>query len=273
MPNVGRYWILTIPGADFSPPYKPAAVQWIRGQLERGDGGYVHWQLVAAFPKNVRLAAVKRVFGDTCHAELTRSDAAIEYVWKELTRIENTQFELGERLLRRNDKRDWQSIWDAAKSGRLEDIDVAARVQHYRTIKQIATDHLIAPAMERTVHVFWGTTGTGKSRRAWAEAGADAYPKDPRTKFWCGYQGGANVVIDEFRGGIDISHLLRWFDRYPVLVEIKGGATVLRATTIWITSNISPREWYPTLDDGTKEALLRRLTVTHFDRMEVADEN
>jgi len=63
--------------------------------------------------------------------------------------------------------------------------------------------------MVRTCWVYWGRTGTGKSRRAWDEAGVDAYPKDPRTKFWCGYFGQANVIIDEFRGGIDVAHLLR----------------------------------------------------------------
>jgi len=112
--------------------------------------------------------------------------------------------------------------------------------------------------------VYWGRTGTGKSRRAWDEAGLDAYPKDPRTKFWCGYREHENVVIDEFRGGIDISHLLRWFDRYPVVVELKGGATCLKAKTIWITSNIHPNDWYPELDDETKSALMRRLNITHF---------
>jgi len=34
-----------------------------------------------------------------------------------------------------------------------------------------------------------------------------------------GYRGQEHVVFDEFRGGIDISHVLRWFDRYPVIVE------------------------------------------------------
>lgn len=92
----------------------------------------------------------------------------------------------------------------------------------------------------------------------------EAYPKDPRTKFWDGYNGQEHVVIDEFRGGIDISHVLRWFDRYPVIVEVKGSSTVLRAKHIWITSNISPMEWYPTLDADTMEAFLNRLTVTHF---------
>lgn len=118
--------------------------------------------------------------------------------------------------------------------------------------------------IERTVNVYWGSTGSGKSHRAWGEAGPHSYPKDPRTKFWDGYNGHEHVVIDEFRGGIDISHLLRWFDKYPVVVEVKGSSTVLKATKIWITSNISPNDWYPDLDQETKEALLRRLNVTHF---------
>lgn len=92
----------------------------------------------------------------------------------------------------------------------------------------------------------------------------DSYAKDPRTKWWCGYKGQQHVIIDEFRGAIDISHMLRWLDRYPVYVEKKGGSTPLAATTIWITSNISPREWYPDVDEATMEALLRRLTITHF---------
>lgn len=118
--------------------------------------------------------------------------------------------------------------------------------------------------MERTIHVFWGRTNSGKSERAWGEAGLAAYPKDPRTKFWDGYQSQKHVVIDEFRGSIDISHLLRWFDRYPVIVEIKGSSTCLVATTIWVTSNLDPRLWYPDLDQETLAALLRRIKITHF---------
>jgi len=135
---------------------------------------------------------------------------------------------------------------------------------HYKTVKAITTDHLAPEAIVRTVNVFWGETGTGKSRRAWVEAGIDAYPKNARTKFWCGYRGQANVVIDEFRGDIDIANMLVWCDRYPVIVEVKGSAVCLKATTIWITSNKSPRDWYPNLDPETTAALMRRLNVTHF---------
>jgi len=260
--SVGRYYILTIPCHEFT-PYLPAGVQYIRGQLELSASGFRHWQLVASFPKNVRLSAVTRIFGPF-HAELTRSALADAYVWKDDTAVLGTRFELGERLLRRNVKRDWDAIWDAAKSGQLDTIDAGTRICHYRTLKQITVDHMAPVAVEKRVFVFWGATGTGKSRRAWDEAGFGAYPKDPRSKFWDGYTGQQHVVFDEFRGDIDIAHLLRWFDRYPVIVEVKGSSVVFRATTIWITSNLSPSQWYPTLDRVTLAALERRLTVTHF---------
>lgn len=115
---------------------------------------------------------------------------------------------------------------------------------------------------ELAIQVF--IVNTGKSHRAWQEAGEGAYCKDPRTKWWCGYRGQASVVIDEFRGGVDIAHILRWFDRYPVLVETKGASVPLACTRIWLTSNVDPRDWYPDLDEATRGALMRRLKITHF---------
>jgi hypothetical protein len=95
----------------------------------------------------------------------------------------------------------------------------------------------------------------------------DAFSKDPRTKFWCGYRGQRKVVVDEFRGGIDIAHILRWCDRYPVQVEVKGASCPLVADEIWFTSNVDPRQWYPGLDELTLEALLRRFNIVHFDAL------
>lgn len=121
--------------------------------------------------------------------------------------------------------------------------------------------------MERRCKVFWGPTGTGKSRLAWHEAGLEAYPKDPRTKWWDGYDGEQCVVIDEFRGDIDIAHLLRWLDRYKVIVEKKGGRAVLKATDFWITSNLHPNDWYKGVDQLTKDALARRIQITYVDNV------
>jgi len=282
---MGRWWILTIRHADFT-PWLPPSVSYIKGQLEIGhqqrvgDGGgvqageqelrddgeagrYLHWQIVAYFASNVRLAGVRKLFGPH-HAELTKSANACDYVWKDDTSVAGTRFELGHFPFKRNDKRDWGAIRGHAKAGNFDAIDDATFVVHYSSLKRIACDYMVPTAVERTVNVFWGGTGLGKSRRAWDEASMQAYPKDPRSKFWCGYRGQEHVVIDEFRGGIDIGHLLRWLDRYPVIVEIKGGAVCLQATHIWITSNLDPKLWYPDLDEKTTEALLRRLNVTEF---------
>jgi hypothetical protein len=260
----GIFWLLTLPYNDFT-PYLPPCCSYIIGQLEKAASGFLHWQILVAFKTKQSLRGVKSVFGDSCHGELSRSSAANSYVQKDETYVEGTRFELGAKPFLRSSKVEWESVWTAAQSGNLASIPANVRVVNYRTIRAIGADYSRAVGMERECFVFWGKTGSGKSRRAWEEAGVDAYCKDPRTKFWCGYQVEEHVVIDEFRGGIDVSHLLRWLDRYPVRVEIKGSSKPLVAKKIWITSNISPEMWYPGLDEETLNALLRRLTVTEFE--------
>lgn len=110
-------------------PYLPAGVAYIRGQLERGDGtGYLHWQILVTFSKKIRLRGVRKIFGEH-HSELTRSEAADEYVFKEATRIEGTQFELGTKPLRRNSSADWEAVWTSAKSGNITDIEPDIRIR------------------------------------------------------------------------------------------------------------------------------------------------
>lgn len=279
----GVHWILTIPHAHFT-PYLPPNVACIRGQLELGTsnttepsddteepGGYLHWQLVVAFKRKVRLGGVRECFGPW-HAELTRSGAANAYVWKDDTAVAGTRFELGGLRIRRGPDTDWESIRELARTGRLDDIPADIYVRNYNSLKRIAMDHLQPTPTERTVRVYWGPTGVGKSRRAWAEAGMDAFPKDPRTKFWDGYRGHKKVVFDEFRGDIDIAHILRWFDRYPVIIEVKGSSTVFEATDVWITTNLDPVEWYPMVDGLTKDALYRRLIICHMTEPWVPEE-
>lgn len=259
----GIFWILTVPAHCFT-PFLPQPCRWIRGQLELGEGGFLHWQIVVAFKRKVSMAGVRDTFGPY-HCELSRSVAANEYVFKLDTRVPNTQFELGIKPVDRADPDDWERIWELAKNNDLQSIPATIRVQSYRTIRAIASDFAEPVGIVRTVVVYWGRTGTGKSRKAWDAAGLEAFPKDPRSKFWCGYRGQNNIVIDEFRGGIDIGHLLRWTDRYPVNVEIKGASTPLLAENIWITSNLAVEQWYPGLDEDTLAALRRRFKeVVHF---------
>jgi len=257
------YWILTISHHMFT-PYLPESVAYIKGQLECGEGGYLHWQVFCAMSKQSRLSAVKKVFGDTVHAEPSRSEQAESYVWKEATRVEGTQFELGKRAFKRNCATDWGEVLDSAQNSRFDDIPPDVYIRYYGNLKRISVENAKPSAVVRTCTVFWGPTGTGKSRLAWGQAGLDAYPKDPCTKFWDGYRGQDHVVVDEFRGFIGISHLLRWLDRYPVLVEVKGSSTVFKATKVWITSNLHPRDWYKDVDEATLLALMRRLEIVEM---------
>ena len=255
------YWICTIP-RDAWEPCQPEGCSYIVGQPERGEEtGYLHWQVLAAFTNKRSRRQVKDAFGvEGMHCEPTRSAAAREYVLKEETR-DGEQFEFGELSIRRNFATDWDCVKRLAKAGQLDMVPSDIYIRYYRTLRAIASDHQTVTGIEKSVVVYYGPTGTGKSRRAWLEAGDTAYPKDPRSKFWCGYAGGTNIIIDEFRGGIDVSHMLRWLDRYPVRVEIKGSSVPLMAEKIWITSNLHPLMWYPDLDSQTQDALMRRLTI------------
>lgn len=265
-----RIWIGTIPHSDeydlnSKLEQSTNMVAYARGQRELGARTeYEHWQVIIHLKKPQRLSAIKKIFGNNSHWEPTRSEAAEDYVWKDDTAVIGTRFEWGRKPINRNSSKDWDQVVSDARAGRLDQIPSDILVRCYGNLRRIAADNLQPIAIDRKCIVYWGATGTGKSRRAWDEAGLSAYPKDPRTKFWDGYRDHENVVIDEFRGGIDISHMLRWLDRYPVVVEIKGSSTVLKAKTIWITSNKDPREWYPDLDEETKKALLRRLEITYF---------
>lgn len=262
---------MTIPFADWTVPAElPEGLQYLKGQQEigHGDNGYHHWQLLAVFSRDVRLTVVKETFCNSAHAEPSRSAAADAYVWKEDTRVAGSQFELGRRAVKRNNATDWAAVRRNAVAGNLQDIPDDIYVRYYGTLCRIAADHQQPTAIERTTFVFWGLTGTGKTRDAWALAGQDAYAKDPNSKFWEGYRGQQHVIIDEFRGSINISHILRWLDRYPVHVEVKGSSRPLMATTFWITSNIHPRDWYPDLDNETKAALERRLICLEYPLLE-----
>jgi len=261
----GVYWIGTL--YEYSTPTQlPPGATWLKGQQEVCPStGRIHCQLIAGFTRSVRLAAVKRIMATpTGHWELTRSAAAESYVWKDETSVPGTRFELGARPIRRNRACDWELVREHAVAGNLGLIPADIYVRYYFGLTRIAADNALPVEIERECFVFWGATGTGKSRRAWNDAGLSAFAKDPRSKWWCGYRNQEHVVIDEFRGAIDVSHLLRWLDRYPVSVETKGSSRPLKANKIWITSNLDPRLWYPDIDAETLSALLRRLNITHF---------
>lgn len=111
------------------------------------------------------------------------------------------------------------------------------------------------------VIVHWGETRTGKSRLVWEGRNRDVFKIRAEKKQWFdGYTHQKILLIEEFRGQMDVSFFLDITDRYPVHVEIKGGWTWLCIDTIYICTNMDPDDWYIGEDARTREAVKRRLT-------------
>lgn len=109
-------------------PYLPSQLSYVKGQLEEGEGGFLHWQVVAVFRHSVRLSSVRSLFG-TAHAEIVSDrDASLKYVEKPETSVVGTQFELGTRPRVRSDRRDWESTLELARAGEFDAIDAGILV-------------------------------------------------------------------------------------------------------------------------------------------------
>lgn len=266
----GRYFLITL-SCQHHPnePDLREPLCYLKGQKEQGAGGFLHWQLLAIARTKISIHRVKTLIGGNAHVELTRSSAAEDYVWKEDSRVMGTQFEKGTRPLSRARKQDWEKILESAKNGKFEEIPADILVRNYSAIKRIRVDNLVPVTRDNIfVNVYWGLTGTGKTfsaHREISDLGLPYFDKNPLTKWWDGYRGQSLVLIDEFAGRIDIINLLRWLDRYPCTVEVKGFSVPLEGDKFWITSNLHPRDWYPEAPRAHQDALLRRLhNVKHF---------
>lgn len=267
-----RYWILTIPKDKWDRTEIPEEVSYTKGQLEKGEGGYEHWQLVAYTKKKLTYSKMISLWPEEAHVEHTRSTKAEEYVWKEETRV-GEMFELGEKPMKRNSEKDWDLMFENAKKAKYDDIPADVKIRCWNQFQSISKYYL-APSDRGPVesHIYWGVAGSGKTHRAKLESGYfdnpdDVYMKIPSTKFWDGYRGQKNVIIDEFDGQINLSHLKVWCDPSGTAcqVEVKGGAVPLQATKFWITSNRDWRTWYPNMDANDLDAIKRRFDCKQFE--------
>jgi len=114
------------------------------------------------------------------------------------------------------------------------------------------------------VEVYYGSTGTGKTRKAYEEMGYDEsttwrWVPQAGTTFYDGYYGQENVIFDEFRGQLPLGSLLTLLDGYPCRVQIKGGSVHWAPKKIILTSPTKPSEWYATVGSDKIDQLLRRI--------------
>lgn len=118
---------------------------------------------------------------------------------------------------------------------------------------------------KKEVIVYWGGTRTGKTRAVMEEHPDAFIVSEGVTGFWwTGYDDEEVVLLDEFRGNIPLSQLLRILDGYAVQVSVHGGSKYLNAKKIFITSNVDPELWYKNCDEESKKALKARFNKVKY---------
>ena len=149
---------------------------------------------------------------------------------------------------------------DSNKSNKdLADLDFPTFISCYRGLYAYRLLTTVPRNHEMEIYVLQGPTGTGKSK--WC---MDNYPNaywKQRGQWWDNYSGEETVIIDEYYGWLPYDTLLRLCDRYPLLVEIKGGQVQFTSRRIIITTNAVPNTWYK---DVYWPAFERRVKMAYF---------
>lgn len=267
---------------------------FVTWQVEVGHFGTRHLQgylVTRANPRNKNgftMKWLKEAFGTKAHFEqrIGTHEQAAAYANKSDTRVagpwtvgewvsnEDQQAGLGQRTKKSTltDVKDAidagatdVELWSAHTSSMLR---YANAFDKYRLVLSEAT-----PRDQPKVVVFWGPPGTGKSHKArevcennggghWFQSG------NGDNAWWDGYDPARHpvVVLDDFKGGIKYTTLLRMLDKYPLNVETKGSTRRFTPKIIVITSNTPPNQWYfQNQQDANHDssALLRRLEGAH----------
>jgi len=272
MPTGVRQWVFTLhvqSDADIPDLWDPEEMKYLIYQLEAAPStGQLHLQGAVSMKAQCSMKKMKSLLGAQVHLEPCGNwKKAVAYCRKEETRV----------------KGPWEHGKDGGQGQRSDLEALATAVKRGRTTSEIADEYpleymkyskgvlalqqalLPAIAIERRCALFWGRTGTGKTRMA-----HDNYPNlykvmDIKTPWFEGYEGQSTVLIDECGSDMmNINILKRLTDRYKDRVPVKGGSVAWRAEVVILTSNTPMEHWYPNAAPDDLAALKRRIRVFHF---------
>jgi len=159
----------------------------------------------------------------------------------------------------------WSNTRACAEIGDFEKVCDQHFVQYYNTLQTIYRDKAPMPADLPEVCGFWivGASGAGKTTYA-HQRWPNSYRKSA-SKWWCGYQDQASVVLDDFDTNHAClgHHLKLWGDKFSFIAEIKGRSAPIRPKAFVITSQYTVEEIWPA-DHHTQDAIKRRFKVIYF---------
>jgi len=237
-----------------------AGVSYLVAGNEVGAGGTPHLQGALSFASPRTESSVHRLLPGV-HVEVQRGTHSQAHSY---CKKDGDFFEVGIPTLDKSaqatqQSEDWETAFESAKSGNLEDIPKSLRVRYYRTWGNIRRDYQVPPPALESVCGIWiyGPSGSGKSYTIFNQF-PNSYIKDA-SKWWCGYQGEDTVWLDDIDPDQSkwLARFLKiWADRYPFQAQTKGGSLVIRPLRVVVTSNYSISQMG--FNDGDVEPIRRR---------------
>lgn len=267
--TMSRYWMFTLNNPQPEEDPKEWGYHFLAYQLEKGDDGTPHYQGYITFKKNKRFSAMKKL-NPRAHWSMRYGphEQALAYVTKEKTRQEGP-WVLGT-APQQGKRTDLDKVKDDLDSG-VSMEEIASRhwgqwIKYRANFEVYAGMRIQHRTSKPIVTVHYGPPGVGKSTRvieAIQASGMSYYIKDPRSKWWDGYENQDCVVLEEFDGGLWYSQLKILLDFHPFTVEVKGGSRKFTSKHIYIISNKAPHEWYNP-DEFPHMELHRRIDICYF---------
>lgn len=109
---------------------------------------------------------------------------------------------------------------------------------------------------------IYGEPGVGKGMYVDTLSGS-YYTKAADEKWWCGYNGQEDVLLDDLGEGILplMGKFKLWTCRKPFQAEVKGGGWLIRPKRIFVTSQWHPKD----IAKGSDvDAIMRRFQIIHL---------
>lgn len=226
--------------------------------FEIGEQGTEHIQGYLELKSEMRFESLKK-FMPRAHMEARKgkNTQASDYCKKE------GYFVTFGKLKIQGARKDLDRVRECSLEGGMREVTALYNAQQIKVAEKFLTYN--EPARNFKPHVIWitGPTGSGKSMTARHIVGEeDVYTKSDVSKWFDGYDGHENVILDDFRGSwMAFSDFLTLIDRYERRVEFKGGSRQFLAKKIVITSIMRPENCYPGVGEDIQQ-LLRRIDDT-----------